>query len=192
MLPKQLRHNLGLAWAAKVIWSDLVESMNSEGEAEITVDALASIYETEPGTIRTYIKQLAEAGYLTSAKDGHRKPLLAPGVSLEQIPEELRPKRTPNTLTATLGPTEFDKYVQAFWSRYPKRNGKHLNKRLGQNELNKISSEEIEKVLIGAANFAKSKQAIDGFAPDAHRWLRRKEWESWQDGPTRERNRATL
>lgn len=96
------------------------------------------------------------------------------------------------TLTAQVGPTEFDKYVSAFWSRYPKRNGKHLNKRAGQNELNKISSKEIEAVLRGAENFAKSKQARDGFAPDAYRWLRRKSWEEWQDGEEKVRNRATL
>jgi hypothetical protein len=97
------------------------------------------------------------------------------------------------TLRAEHGPEEFDKYVSAFWSRYPKRNGKHLNKRSGQDELNKIKSTEIDAVLKGAENFAKSKQAIDGYAPDAFRWLKKRGWEDWQDGPEQQqRNRITL
>jgi hypothetical protein len=100
--------------------------------------------------------------------------------------------REKKTLTAKVGTTEFDKYVSRFWSAYPKRDGKHLNKKLGQQELNKISSDEIEAVILGASNFAKSQQARDGFAPDAFRWLQRRNWEEWQEQPTRERNRVTL
>lgn len=97
-----------------------------------------------------------------------------------------------STLHSQLGPDDFDRYVHAFWSRYPKRNGKHLNKLLGQKALNKIKPSEIQKVLRGAENFAKSKQARDGYAPDAHRWLARRGWEEWQEGEEKIRNRATL
>ena len=97
-----------------------------------------------------------------------------------------------STLLSQIGPDDFDRYVDAFWRRYPKRNGKHLNKSLGQRALNKIKPSEIEAVLRGAENFSKSKQAQDGFAPDAHRWLARQGWKEWQEGEEKVRNRATL
>jgi hypothetical protein len=101
-------------------------------------------------------------------------------------------KKKPKTLTAEVGQTLFSGYVSRFWSAYPKRNGKHLNKNKGQELLNKISKDEIDKVITGATNFARSQQARDGFAPDAFRWLQRRGWEEWQTGEEKERNRVTL
>jgi hypothetical protein len=97
-----------------------------------------------------------------------------------------------STLQSQIGPDRFKAFTDDFWRLYPKRNGKHLNKAVAHTHLNKLKPTEMNDVLRGARNFALSKQAREGFAPDAHRWLARRGWEEWQEGEEKVRNRATL
>ena len=69
----------------------------------------------------------------------------------------------------------------AFWNRYPKRNGKRLGKRVTLAKWQRLSADERALALIGAENYSLAVASGATIAKDPERWLRHQCWEDWQD-----------
>ncbi len=85
------------------------------------------------------------------------------------------------TATATEEVDNFKVFADEVWELYPERRGKKLGKQKCIDELRKVPSRDWDAVLLGVQNFRKSRQALEGFAPDAFRWLRDGVWRDWQE-----------
>lgn len=70
-----------------------------------------------------------------------------------------------------------------FWAAYPKRAGLRRGRKKCVSLWRSIRASERDSVIRGAANFAKSKEAREGYARDPERWLRDQNWIDWQELP---------
>lgn len=65
-----------------------------------------------------------------------------------------------------------------FWNLYPKRKGKRLGKPEAVSYFkNNVKPSDQESLLIAVKNYADSSDSKNGYAKDAHRWLR--DWQQW-------------
>lgn len=75
-------------------------------------------------------------------------------------------------------PSPFDH----FWPAYPARDGKRLGKAKARELFDKLPLDEQRAAYRGARHFSAAVAAGGRHGvPDAHRWLRNREWEEWQD-----------
>lgn len=66
-----------------------------------------------------------------------------------------------------------------FWESYPRRDGKRAGKAKAEAKFVKFSEADQEAAILAAGHYADSRQARDGFARDAHRFLAADEWRVW-------------
>lgn len=104
----------------------------------------------------------------------------------EAYTEELTPtevvKQTSAPRASKSAPSvdNFTPFAEEVWSLYPDRNGKKLNKKKFVATLRGVPARDWDAVLIGVQNFSTSRQAVQGYAPDAFRWIRDEMWRDWQ------------
>lgn len=70
-----------------------------------------------------------------------------------------------------------------FWPTYPQRNGRRIGKAEALVQWCRLSIDEQRAALRGARHMAAEVAAGRTLPPDAHRWLRKRTWEDWQDPP---------
>ena len=75
----------------------------------------------------------------------------------------------------------FTAFAEEVWAAYPDRRGKKLNKQKFLATLKAVPARDWDAVLVGVENFSRSRQAIQGYAPDAFRWVRDGGWKEWQE-----------
>lgn len=66
---------------------------------------------------------------------------------------------------------------EEFWTRYPERKGKKLEKAKAKDQWMRLCNAERAAAYVGAGNYAEA----DVLAKDAYRWLRDKSWLEWMD-----------
>lgn len=71
---------------------------------------------------------------------------------------------------------------EPFWSSYPPRDGKRLNRAKAEGYWRKLTDAERDAAVLGARNLARAIEAGGKFGPpDADRWLRDRKWTEWQE-----------
>lgn len=68
-----------------------------------------------------------------------------------------------------------------FWPAYPARNGRKIGKAEAFGQWEKLPIEDRRAALKGARIMAADVNAGRTLPPDAHRWLRKRTWEDWQE-----------
>lgn len=102
------------------------------------------------------------------------------------VPNRTEPKESRAVPSKKAAPTpplqdNFATFAEDVWERYPDRNGKKLNKQKFLATLKAVPARDWDAVLVGVENFSRSRQAIQGYAPDAFRWVRDGGWKEWQE-----------
>jgi hypothetical protein len=76
---------------------------------------------------------------------------------------------------------QFEDY---FWPAYPPRNGRKIGKADALAQWVKLSIEDRRAALRGARIMSVEVDLGTTLPPDAHRWLRKRTWQDWQEPPT--------
>lgn len=182
MIPKPLRYSQEVGSSAKVLYSDLAEAIGQDGISQVDNNALALLYNTSEQTIQSWLRELMLARFIRRLNGFPTRwfiYLVPENKELKLKLKETKPRTVKNTLTGE----RFEWFVNDFWEAYPKRRGMHYRKRLAIEFLKTVTVEEGGAILAGARNFAISPKARDGYAQDAIRWLRAREWKEWQEKP---------
>lgn len=74
-------------------------------------------------------------------------------------------------------------FFEDFWKVYPKRNGKKVGRKECLEYFKSFANRDRELVIIAAQNYAKSKDAKDGYARDPIRFLKKDFWKDWIETP---------
>lgn len=74
-------------------------------------------------------------------------------------------------------------FFEDFWKAYPKRNGKKVGRKECLEYFKSFANGDRELVIIAAQNYAKSKDAKDGYARDPIRFLKKDFWKDWIETP---------
>jgi uncharacterized protein YdaU (DUF1376 family) len=94
--------------------------------------------------------------------------------------EEVKQTSAPRASKPAPEVDNFTPFAEEVWAIYPDRNGKKLNKKKFVAMLRSVPARDWDAVLIGVQNFSTSRQAVQGYAPDAFRWVRDETWRDWQ------------
>lgn len=77
-----------------------------------------------------------------------------------------------------------DKDFELLWKIYPQRHGKKVGKKECLDYfLQAISREEFPSLMVAVENYAVSKDAIEGYAKDPIRFLKKDRWKDWIEPP---------
>jgi hypothetical protein len=66
-----------------------------------------------------------------------------------------------------------------FWKKYPARNGRKVGKKSAMAQFQKLGPDDHGHLLQAVCNYSESKQARDGYAKDAERFLKNDFWRDW-------------
>ena len=94
-----------------------------------------------------------------------------------------------NTNGATV-PVAVDAF-DAFWSAYPRRNGKRIGRADAELKWRRLKPEERVAALVGAEHYAEACERGLTIAADAHRWLEKRRWLDWQEPAAADRRPPT-
>jgi hypothetical protein len=72
----------------------------------------------------------------------------------------------------------------AFWDRWPRRNGKRLDRGKAERIWGKLTLEQRRAAYVGAGHYAAACELGSQGAMDAFRWLRDHKWADWQEPAT--------
>jgi hypothetical protein len=78
-------------------------------------------------------------------------------------------------------PSTTDERFERFWSAYPTRHGKKVDKSRAHSAWNKLGNSERERAERGVAIYADHCVVTETLAKDAHRWLRDNSFDDWQE-----------
>lgn len=70
---------------------------------------------------------------------------------------------------------------EPFWERWPKRNGKRLNRNKAERQWKRLTLTEKRQCYIGAGHYAEASAFGGQGAMDAFRWLQDRLWVEWQE-----------
>jgi hypothetical protein len=79
----------------------------------------------------------------------------------------------------------FTEFAEEFWRTYPARDGVKRKKKECFTELRKLGSRDWDDCLLAAQRYSERREARDGYAPDAFRWLR-DDWKQYLTAPIQE------
>jgi len=74
-------------------------------------------------------------------------------------------------------------FFEDFWKVYPKRNGKKVGRKECLEYFKSFANRDREQVIVAAENYAKSKDAKEGFSRDPIRFLKKDFWRDWIETP---------
>lgn len=116
-------------------------------------------------------------------------PSPSPSVDLDQPIESTTPP------LPAAGPPErvdnFTPFFEAFWQRYPARDGKKRDKLKTRELLRKVPARDWDDLLTATGHYAASSEAARNYARDPCRFLQKEYWRDWMtpDSPTKETSR---
>lgn len=158
-----------LARLADMGWIEI--QRQAGGTAQMRADRRPNLYRI------IGVKQLApREPSRGEAQRGHGVKPSAPRGEAGFTQNVLKPSVEPSKENVAAAPLAFE----AFWQTYPPRNGRKVGKDDAKKQWAKLSSEERQLAILGAANLRDETRSGLTFAPDAHRWLRKRSWEDWQ------------
>jgi len=72
---------------------------------------------------------------------------------------------------------------EPYWKQYPKRDGRKTGKAESRQQWLRLTDDERARAMTGVSNYRAAADDPDTFCPvmDSHRWLRKAEFDSWQE-----------
>jgi hypothetical protein len=146
--------------------------------------------------VRTPALSLSDGEPSTSAHDAERQASAHLDERAEP-PTDEPPKKEHTTTSTAAQPTlvlvEDDLIGESFalwWDRYPKRNGKRVGRKQAEQQWRRLKPPERTAAARAVEHY---RAACDGgltIAKDAHRWLRDRAWDEWQEPAVDDRRRG--
>jgi hypothetical protein len=191
-LHKELRYFLPSGREYTILEAMFSYTLDRDNGKEGTISGYSKLWGWSRTKVRKFVEELKTGeGHLTNRqRTGKRHQILLKLNNLQERKdtlktgkEQLKDTHVDTTIKPNPKPEPNKKESYAafeiFWEAYPKRDGKKLGKQATKEKFLKLSPEDVESILVAVKNYTGSKTALDGYAKDPERFLKKDFWKDW-------------